>query len=158
MKRQFDGNPEQHWRHEPLVLFLDETLHNCRPILAVLNELGIKFERHGQHFKPGTLDEIWLPVVGQNRWTLLTHDQRIRYNRLQIEEVRENRVREFVFTSGHLSGVMMAEILRKAIPKMQRLLKRCEPPFIASLTSSGNVVLRYDREGSLYERKRVDRN
>jgi len=50
---------------------------------------------------------------------------------------------------------MMAGILTKAMPKMTRLFKKCEPPFIASLTESGNVVLRYDKEGSIHDREKA---
>jgi hypothetical protein len=47
---------------EDFVLYLDENLHNCKPILDTLVQLGVKNE-HGQHFAPGTEDSVWLPFV-----------------------------------------------------------------------------------------------
>ncbi len=48
----------------------------------------------------------------------------------------------------------MGEILSKAISKMMRLAKKTAAPFIASISQSGEVYLRYDKEGSIYARKR----
>lgn len=154
LKRQLDGNPEQRSRHDPFVLFLDETTHNCKPILAVLGQMGIEYKQHGSLFSAGTLDEVWLSRVGENRWAFLTCDKRIRYNQLEIDKIVQFRIREFVFTSGDLSGPMMAAALEKAMPRMKRLFKKHEPPFIATLSQSGNVEIRYDKDGSIYARKK----
>jgi len=37
------------------------------------------FERHQDHFSPGTPDTEWLPYIGQRGWILLTSDRRIRH-------------------------------------------------------------------------------
>lgn len=64
------------------------------------------------------------------------------------------RIFTFFFKSGNLSGLKMAEILIKALPKMKRMARRKAPPFIASLTGNGEVLLRYDQGGSIHEQKR----
>jgi hypothetical protein len=97
---------------------------------------------------------VWLPRVSQERWVILTKDKGIRYNELEIAAVITNRGREFFFRSGNWSGVQMAEILSKALPKMRRLAKKTDAPFIASITQGGEVHLRYDKNGSIYEQKR----
>jgi PIN domain-containing protein len=89
---------------ENFVLFLDERLLNCRPIHSALNELNVENKRHGQCFKPGVEDTEWLPEIGK-----LTSDKRIRYNQLERDKIVHYRIREFVFTSGNLSGAMMGE-------------------------------------------------
>jgi hypothetical protein len=48
----------------------------------------------------------------------------------------------------------MAEILSKALPKMKRLAAKVEAPFIASLTQTGDVHLRYDKNGSIHEQQK----
>src|SRR5712692_6826572 len=89
---------------EDFVLYLDENLHSCKPILDALIQHGVKHERHGNHFPPGTEDTIWLPFVGQKGWVLVTKDKKIRYNELEKAAVLQNRVREFYFSSGNYSG------------------------------------------------------
>ena len=111
--------------------------------------------RHGTHFSPGTLDVDWLPVVGEKRWALLTSDKSIRYNQLEKEKIVQYRIREFVFASGNLSGAMMGEALTKALPKMKRLFKENQQAFIAYLGQSGNVEIRFDKDGAVHERKKT---
>jgi hypothetical protein len=133
------------------VLFLDETSHNCTPIHAALESSNTDFVRHGSRFKPGALDEEWLPVVGGAGWAVLTCDKRIRYNQLEREKIIEYGIREFVFTSGNLSGKEMGEILTKALPKMKKLFEEYPAPFIATISKSGKVVVRFDRHGKVAE-------
>jgi hypothetical protein len=107
---------------------------------------GIRHERHGKHFPAGTEDSRWLPFVGQKGWILLTKDKRIRFNDLEKQAVLDNRVREFYFTSGNFSGAEMAAVLVAALPEMIRVCKKHRPPFIASLTKTGNVHIRLEAE------------
>ena len=133
-------------------MFLDETNQNCQPIQAALDSLKIKYVRHSAYFKPGALDEEWLSVVGRNRWAVLTCDKRIRYNQLERDKVLQHGIREFVFSSGNLSGPMMGEILKIAGRKMESLFSEYPPPFIAYISQSGNVAVRYDKGGSVHAR------
>lgn len=64
------------------------------------------------------------------------------------------KIREFVFASGNLSGAMMGEALAKALPKMKRLFKENQQAFIAYVGQSGKVEVRYDKDGSVHERKK----
>ena len=148
LKRQSGGSPEQ--RPDPFVLFLDETSHNCKPIHASLETLQVTYVRHGAKFLPGVDDEVWLPIVGQERWIILTCDKRIRHNQLEREKIMQYGCREFVFTSGNLSGAMMGEILMAAVPQMKNLCAKYPAPFIATISQSGNVTVRWDSGGSVH--------
>jgi hypothetical protein len=87
----------------------------------MLTKLGVRSERHVAHFHRGIPDETWLPLVGSKGWILLTADKRIRYNLLEKHALEEHAVREFVFTSGNMSGQDMATALELALPKMRGL-------------------------------------
>jgi hypothetical protein len=138
-------------------LFLDETLFNCTPIHDALRELSVEFVRHDQKFEAGTIDQEWLPIVGQQRLIVLTSDKRIRFNELEREQVISFGVREFVFSSGNLSGRAMGEILKTAMAKMKEIVSETAAPFIACITQSGNVEVRYDSQGSVHRRKRNEK-
>jgi len=105
----------------------------------------VKHERHLSHFPRGTPDEEWLPKVGQEQWALLTADKRIRYNLLEKRALAEHKVMEFVFASGNMSGEEMAKALELGLAKMVLLTKRQDPPFVATITRSGEVHLRWPR-------------
>jgi len=102
----------------------------------------VKHERHGQHFEAGIEDSVWLPFVGQQGWTVLTKDKRIRFNQLEKTAVRRYRVREFYFSSGNFTGLEMAQILVAALPEMARVCRRYDAPFIASISKSGQVSVK----------------
>ena len=101
--------------------------------------------RHLDQFQQGTPDEAWLPLVGSEGWVLLTTDKRIRYNFLEKRALEENAVREFVFTSGNMSGQDMAAVLELALPRMRRLCGKLKPPFVAAITRTGEVNLRWPK-------------
>jgi hypothetical protein len=127
---------------EDFVLYLDENLHNCKPILDALVQYDVRYERHGQHFAAGTEDTEWLPFVGEKGWALLTKDKRIRYNELEKAAVRQHKIREFYFSSGNYSGSEMAEMLINALRDMGRIFRKQKPPFIASISKSGKAEIR----------------
>jgi hypothetical protein len=124
---------------EDFVLYLDENLQNCKPILDVLIQHSVKHVRHIEHFAAGTEDSDWLPFVGQYGWILLTKDKRIRFNQLEKTAVRRYHVRQFYFSSGNYTGAEMAAILVDALSQMVRTCEKYSPPFIASISKSGNV-------------------
>ena len=128
---------------EDFVLYLDENLHNCKPILDALALYGVRCERHGAHFAAGTEDTTWLPLVGERGWMLLTKDKRIRFNELEKSAIQRYHVREFYFASGNYSGAEMATILVSALREMARFFRRYDAPFIASISKSGKVSLRF---------------
>jgi hypothetical protein len=130
---------------DDFVLYLDENLCNARAIIDTLTNLGVRFERHLAHFSQGIPDDEWLPKVGSNGWILLTSDKRIRYNLLEKQALEVHAVREFVFTSGNMSGQDMAAALELALKKMRNFCARTKPPFVASITRTGEVYLRWPK-------------
>jgi len=90
---------------------------------------------------PGTHDVEWLPVIGQNRWILITKDEKIRKRAIEVQVLGASRVKAFVLTAaGDLRGIDQAAIVAKAMRSIVRLAKR-RPPFIANITASGHVEL-----------------
>jgi PIN like domain len=57
---------------EDFILYLDENLDNCKPIMGALTDSSVKFECHHDHFERGTADEDWLPFVAERSWVVLT--------------------------------------------------------------------------------------
>lgn len=144
-KKPFDGNEHSPSQPEEFVLYLDENLCNSQAILETLQKLRVRFERHLAHFRRGILDEEWLPLVGSKGWILLTTDKRIRYNFLERRALQLHGIREFVFTSGNMSGQEMSVALEAALPKMRRLCRKFKPPFVAAITRAGEVHMRWPK-------------
>ena len=87
----------------------------------------------------GTHDVDWLPTIGQNRWILITKDERIRKRLIEVHALAASRVKAFVLTAaGDMRGRDQAAIIAKAMRAIVRLSKR-RPPFIANITAAGHV-------------------
>jgi hypothetical protein len=147
-KRRSDGSGDSPSQPDDFTFYLDENLCNTNAILETLTKLGVRFERHLDHFSRGTPDETWLPVVGKNSWALLTADKRIRYNFLEKRALERNAVREFVFASGNMSAKEMAAALEAALPRIRRICRRFRPPFVAAITRTGEVHMRWPKKKS----------
>jgi hypothetical protein len=78
---------------------------------------------------------------------LLTADKRIRYNLLEKRALGSNKVREFVFASGNMSGSDMAIAIELAFARIHRLCAAVEAPFVAAITRVGEVHLRWPKTG-----------
>jgi hypothetical protein len=144
-KKPSDGSEHSPSQPEEFVLYLDENLCNSQAILETLRKLRVRFERHLAHFQRGILDEEWLPLVGSKGWILLTTDKRIRYNFLERRALQQHGIREFVFTSGNMSGQEMSVALETALPKMRRFCRKFKPPFVAAITRAGEVHMRWPK-------------
>ena len=140
---------------DDFVLYLDENLDNCQPIIDALISDGVQFRRHRDFHARGTLDEIWLPFVAERAWVVLTKDKRNRYNDIERDAVRRHRVREFYFGSGNFTGAEMAQALVKAIPEMRKISRTYSPPVVGSITRAGTVMVVYDEHGSTHERRKA---
>lgn len=117
-------------------------LCNCVDYDAVAETLdrnGIRYQRHRNHFKPDVEDTKLLQKIGKRRWILVTADKKQRTRYLERQMIVSHKVREFVLSSGEVGDI--GEILVKARSQMRNLCRKNEGPFVASITSSGNVAL-----------------
>ncbi len=141
---------------DDFILYLDENLDNCQPIIEALIANGVQYRRHRDSFARATPDEDWLPFVAERGWIVLTKDKRNRYNDIERDAVRRHRVREFYFGSGNFNGVEMAQALLAAVSQIRELIRTYNAPLVGSITRSGHVVIVYDQQGSTHERRKAE--
>ena len=92
-------------------------------------------------FDRGTPDPVWLPVVTRRGWILLTKDDKWRYRHEEMMILIRAKARAFVFTSKTAKREQIAECVVKAIPAIERVINRIDPPFIAKILLSGQIVV-----------------
>lgn len=106
-------------------------------------------EQHGNVVYPGhddlpevprqTLDDDWLPVVGQRRLVVITRDQRIRYRPAEKAAWVSHRVRGFVLTGqGSQSTADSKALLDQHWNRIERFVED-EPdgPWMRAVTKVG---------------------
>jgi len=65
----------------------------------------------------------------------------LRYRETETAALLGANVRAFVLTSGNLRADQMVEAFVKALPGMQRLLRKVTGPFVARVTRGGKADL-----------------
>jgi hypothetical protein len=135
-------------RLDPFTIFLDENHQDNPHILKVLSENMRSDEKVIRHrdagFTAGELDENWLPTAGRSGWIVISTDTRLWRRSVLREVLFRSGVRAFIFTENNLRGETRAQILAKALPKMREMVRDNPPPFVASLTTEGNVHVQFD--------------
>ena len=92
-------------------------------------------------FGTGARDPDWLPEVGRRGWVLITKDKMIRRRPIEMLAHNGTNVRSFVFTAGNMTGEQQGDLLKRALPRILRILKKTDPPFIAHITTSAEVAV-----------------
>ncbi len=108
---------------------------------TALRQAGATLHIHDDHFPPNAKDEDWLAEAGQRGWIVLTKDHRIRYRHVERLALMKAGVAAFILTSGDLHGEEMAQIFVKALPRIERFLRKHAKPFIAKIAKDGSVSL-----------------
>jgi hypothetical protein len=111
------------------VFFIDRSLGKIDVPDALRSE-GYRCELHDSHFEQQTEDAIWLRDVATHQWVVLTKDERIRYRPLEFQALVEARVRAFIVVCGNVRGIETAEILRRAMPKILKVIASQRGPFV----------------------------
>lgn len=114
-----------------IVFFSDEDL-GTRVFPDTLRGEGVAIETLLGHFASGTPDAEWIPEVSRRSWVILTHDQRIRYNRLERDTVMISGSRMIVICSGK-TRAEMAKIFLASLRRVLAFLHQNDAPFIARL-------------------------
>ena len=137
------------------VYFTDRDLGTRFP--EILQHAGLTVERHADHFIHNAPDEEWLAEISRRGWIALTHNRRIRYTPNQLRAVIDHRASLLVIV-GHAAFPDLAHAFVVTLPRIERFLKRHEPPFIAKVyrpspaetvrraTAPGRIELWYPQE------------
>src|SRR3984893_9933531 len=129
---------------EDFVLYLDENLHNCQPMLDALAQHGVRHERHGNHiFSLGPKTRLGCPPSANADGCFSRRTKESGSMNGKKSAILRYRVREFYFASGNYGGTEMAAMLVTALPEMARFCRRHDPPYIASISKSRKVSRRF---------------
>jgi PIN like domain len=125
-------------------VYLDENLQRCDAILSVLKSNSIVTHQHFRYFpKVGTEDSVWMPLVGDQNWILLTTDGRLRFNELERLTLIHYRMKVFQFSKNTQGGSAMAKALQIALPRIIRLSSSLRAPFVCKISPNGDTQLQW---------------
>jgi predicted nuclease of predicted toxin-antitoxin system len=116
-----------------------------KTVAQALIDAGVPVEHHGDHFSQDTFDTEWLPVVSDRDWVVLTKDQAIGKNELELKAIARAGAKVFILVSGNLTRQQMADIFVSGIAKVERMTRGNQAPFIAKIYKDGRVVIWQNR-------------
>ncbi|MGG6295968.1 hypothetical protein ACQ4M4_16390 [Leptolyngbya sp. AN02str] len=112
-----------------------------KSVASALIVAGAKVEHHGDHFAQNMLDVNWLPIVGDRGWIVLTKDQALGTNELELRAIASANVKVFSLVSGNLTRQQMAALFAKSLNQLEKFAKGNQAPFIAKVYRNGRVQL-----------------
>lgn len=138
MKRQSDASLALEKQLKSVTFFIDRSLGK-KTIPNALKKRGLNVVIHDDYFPPDAKDEVWLKYVAKKQLIVITKDKRIKNRKSEIDLVMKNNVKMFVVRQANLTGEEIAKILIDALVKISKFIKKTKPPFIATITRSGNL-------------------
>lgn len=113
-----------------LVYFTDRDLGKKFP--EILRAAGLHVERHADHFKHDTPDEVWLREIGSKGWIAITHDGRIRYKPNEKNAVVDNKVALLVLV-GKAPFPELAKAFVSTESRIRGFIAAHQPPWIGKV-------------------------
>lgn len=124
---------------EERTFFIDECLG--RLVAEALRAMGVTVEVYADHFDPGVPDVVWLPIVGEKRWVVITKDKAIRRKPWEREKVMASCVQMFTLPNGNMTGEQMGRVVAESRLRMARFLHGRPGAFIASISPTAVTLL-----------------
>lgn len=110
-----------------------------RELADALHQRGRLVHMHNQVFPDRTPDRIWIPDVAQRGWIILTRDKRLQTRHLEWMAFLRAKARVLWFKGDRASNTEIKEGFLRALPEIDQLTARLEPPYIIKVTPAGNV-------------------
>lgn len=121
--------------------FLDRA-SDSTTLCNALRDMGAHVERHRDHFADNESDNVWLPEVASKGWIIISQNQ---FNELERLALRLAGGRAFLIVHADMKAREEATMVVAALPKILRILKATQPPFIARIYSSKKVLMTSSR-------------
>lgn len=122
-----------------LTFFLDHQIGRYQ-VAQALRAVGAKVEVHLDHFAGDMPDVEWIPRVAANHWVLITKDQNIRRNPLEVATYRASKLRGFVATGKDMSAQELGELLARCLPGMVRRVAGRNGPLLFTISRGGTFT------------------
>jgi hypothetical protein len=105
-----------------------------------LRAAGLLVEVHADHFVDGEKDEVWLAAVGKKRWIVVSKDDAIRRREIERQALVKARVRALFLASCDTTGVQNAEIILRALSRIERMVVPAKGSMIMLVHADGRLL------------------
>lgn len=85
-------------------------------------------------------DVEWLQYIGENNYFLITRDIRIRYNPLELQALRRNKVGAFFMGGKQRTRCQLIQQLIRNWPRIKDYARRTHKPFAYRIRPTGTTL------------------
>jgi hypothetical protein len=119
--------------------FFDRSI--SRKIAAALKCLDVQAVHHDEEFDSDTEDVVWIPVVGQRNWHMVTCDDRIRRKPAERTVLEQADIVSVFFWREYARKTLweQAEWVIKYWPAVHKKASRASPGTILHVNGRGKV-------------------
>lgn len=120
-------------------LFFDRSVGTRIP--RTLRSLGVPvgIEHHQQHFDRAAPDDLWLPIVGSNGWTVVGFDWSYHQNQAELAALRRYGIGVFYLWGVQRQTWERMFCLARAYERIIRAIDATPRPFIYRVRKSGQL-------------------
>ena len=120
-----------------MTFFFDRSMG--RKIPQAFSLLGLDAIAHDDHFDQATPDDVWLAAVGQRGWTVITKDDRIRFNQAERAALIAHAVGCFIVSRRNAPRWQLAQSLLRAWDDIARIADTEARPFLYAVYRDGSL-------------------
>jgi hypothetical protein len=121
--------------------FVDENMLPVGQALALVRD-DVCYPGHPSipEVPSGTLDPVWLPIVGARQLVLLTRDNKIRTKPAELQAYKDNKIRAFFLTGKKdLTRWEKLDLLVRQWDRIETMIKKSgKGPWAMSVTAGGS--------------------
>lgn len=125
---------------EGWTLLAEESLGKRVPTALRESGLVVVIQGESQGVPRGITDEELAALAGAQKWIVISKDLETRYRPNERAAIVSAKLRVFQLARGPWTAEQMIEALLAARGRMDRLVKRQPPPFIARINKKGHIT------------------
>lgn len=144
-RKRSDASSHSKQPRDP-VFFIDKCL-GLKTVPEALRSIGERVELKTDHFEQDTEDAKWVTEVGARGWIILSADEHLKHNHLEIVALLKSNTHSFLLTSGNFSGREMAHAFVTAMPQIKGIIAAIPPPAVCMVSKAGSVRVAYTHDG-----------
>lgn len=120
-----------------MILFFDRSVGVVIPQALLHLKLPVRVEFHQKHFLANEPDDRWLPVVGQQGWTVIGHDSRYHLMPNELAAIKQYRIGCFYLWGAEATRWERMQVFARAYDRIVKLGSETPAPFIYRVDRKG---------------------
>jgi len=120
--------------------FIDNNL--SQQLANGMKAFGEPVEHLKEKFPENTDDLVWLKYVGQQKIFLVTRDDRMRHNQMELQSLKKHKVGAFFLGGKNLNRCRLIQQLVRNWPRMKDYAKKERRPFAFRVPPTGTKFMR----------------